>query len=61
MLACADSLDEHRPQTVEQIVEQHVLVPPLRQHLVHRGDRQDPVHGVLQRLARVDSVGRARL
>ena len=60
-VAAADEpLHEHGAQPVDQLRELDVLVALLRQHLVHRGDREDAVHRVLERLARVD-VLRARL
>ena len=43
-----------------QLRELDVLLALLGQRLVHGGDREDPVDGVLERLARVDAVG-ARL
>ena len=55
-----ESLHEHRAQAVDQLSELDVLVALLGQHLVHGGDREDPVDGVLERLARIDVVG-ARL
>ena len=61
LLAAADTLDEHRPQPVDQVGELDVLVAPLGEQLVHGGDRQDPIHRVLERLARVDRVRGPRL
>ena len=57
----AEPLDEHRAQPVEQLVEVDVVVALLGQHLVHRGDREDPVDRVVERLARVDLLAGARL
>ena len=48
--AAADALHEHRAQPVDQLGEVDVLVALLGQHLVHGGDREDPVDGVLERL-----------
>ena len=59
--AGADALHEHPPQPVEQVGEVDVVLALLGQHLVHRRDREDAVHRVLERLARVDVVGVARL
>ena len=56
LLAAADALDQHRPQTVDQVGQLHILVTPLGQQFVHRRDRQDAVDGVLEGLARVDRV-----
>ena len=50
-----------RAQPVEQLGEVDVLVALLGQHLVHRGDREDPVDRVLERLPRIDVLGVARL
>ena len=55
-LARGESLHEHRAQALDQLVEVDVVLAVLRQHLVHGGDREDPVDGVGQRLARVDGV-----
>ena len=55
LLAAADALDEHRAQPVDQVGELDVLVAPLGQQLVHRGDREDPV----DRVARAPRAGRS--
>ena len=55
-----EPLDEHRAQPVDQLAQVDVVVAVLRQHLVHRRDRQDPVDRVGERLARIHVV-RARL
>ena len=57
LLARDETLDEHRPQPVEQLGEIDVVLAVLRQHLVHRGDREDPVDRVPERLARIDVLG----
>ena len=57
MLVGRESLNEHRPQAVEQLSQLDVVFVALGQHLVHRGDREDPVHRVEKRLTRVDSLG----
>ena len=56
VLPGADALDEHRPQPVDELAEVDVVLAVLGQDLVHRGDREDTVHGVLERLARVDVI-----
>ena len=61
LAACPDPLHEHRPEPVEELREIDVLVPLLGQHLVDGRDREDPVHRVHQRLARIDVLGIARL
>ena len=58
--AGADPLHEHRAEAVDQLREVDVLLPLLGERLVHGGDGEDPVDGVLERLARVDALG-ARL
>ena len=55
--AAADPLHEHRAQAVDELRELDVLLALLGERLVHRGDGEDPVDGVLERLARVDSLG----
>jgi hypothetical protein len=61
LAARADALDEHRAQPLEQVGEVDVVVAPLRQHLVHGRDREDPADRVLERLARVDRAVGTRL
>ena len=51
-----EALHEHGAQPVDQLRDLDVLVALLRQHLVHRGDREDAVHRVLERLAGIDVV-----
>ena len=58
--AGAEPLHEHRAQPVDQLRELDVLLALLGQRLVYGGDGEDPVDGVLERLARVDALG-ARL
>ena len=55
-----EPLHEHRAQPVDELAEIDVVLAMLRQHLVDRRDREDPVDRVVQRLLRVD-VLRARL
>ena len=55
--ARSDTLNEHRAQPIEQLCEIDLLVTLFGQHLVHRRNGENPAHGVLERLARVD-VGR---
>src|SRR5882672_6820335 len=55
-----EPLDEHCAQPVDQLGELDVFVALFRQDLVDRGNGEDAIHGVLERLARVDTVG-ARL
>ena len=50
LLSGDEPLDEHRAQTVDELAEVDVVLAMLRQHLVHGGDREDPVDGVVQRL-----------
>src|SRR5918996_3568219 len=57
LLARDEPLDEHRSQPVDELAEVDVVLAMLRQHLVHRGDREDAIHGVLERLARIDVLG----
>ena len=52
-----EPLHEHCPQPVDQLVEQDVFLTVLGQHLVHRCDREDPVDGVAEGLARIDVLG----
>ena len=61
ILAAADALHEHRAQPADQIREIDVLLALLGEQLVHRRDGEDAVDGVLERLARIDRVRRARL
>ena len=60
LLARDETLDEHRAQPLEQLGQVDGILPVLRQHLVHRGDGEDPVDRVSERLARIDALG-ARL
>ena len=53
-------MHEHRTQAVDQLGELDVLLALLGQRLVHGGDRENPVHRVLERFARIDVRG-ARL
>src|SRR5581483_6433970 len=59
--AVRDALHQDAAEPPEEIGEVDVVVAALREELVHRGDREDPVHRVLERLSRVDRSGRARL
>ena len=59
VLARADALHEHRAQPLDQLAELDVVLAPLGQHLVHGGDREDPVDRVVERLPRVDHHVRA--
>ena len=52
LLPAAEPLDEHRAQPLEQLAEVDALVAPLGQHLVHGGDREDPVDRVVERAPR---------
>ena len=56
-----EPLNEHRAQPVKQFVEVDVVVAALGQHLVDGCDREDPVRGVVERLARIDLLARPRL
>ena len=60
LLPLDEPLHEHRAQPVDELAEVDVVLAVLGEHLVHGRDREDPVDGVLQRLARVDVLG-ARL
>src|SRR5437588_451023 len=55
-----EPLHEHRAQAVEEIRELDVLVALLGEDLVHGGNGEDAVDGMLERLARVHALG-ARL
>ena len=55
-----EPLHEHRAQPIDELAEVDVVLAVLGEHLVHRGDGEDPVDRVVERLARVDVV-RARL
>ena len=56
-----EPLNEHALQPVEQFVEVDVVVAALRQHLVDGCDREDPVRGVIERLARINLFARPGL
>ncbi len=55
MLLGSEPLDEHGAQPLDQLPEIDIIVPLLRQDLVHGGDREDSGDRVLERLARVSS------
>ena len=59
LLRRSEALHEHRPQPVEQLRELDVVLTLLGENLVHGGDRENPVDGVLQRLARIDASRRS--
>ena len=61
LLRRPEALHEHRAQPVDQLRELHVVLAVLGEHLVDGGDREDAVHGVVQRLTRIDRVGAPRL
>ena len=61
LLRRGEALEEHRAQPLDELVQLDVVVAPLGQHLVHGGDREDAVDRVVERLARVDLLCRARL
>ena len=60
LLARDEALHEGRSKAVDELREVDHVLSMLGQLLVHRGDREDPVDGVAERLLRVDAV-RARL
>ena len=60
LLAGDEALDEHRAEPLDQLGEVDVVLAVLGQHLVHGGDREDPVDGVAERLLRI-RVRRPRL
>ena len=55
-LSRTQSLDEHRAESVDQLIEIDVVVTAFGQHLVYRGDRQDRSrsHRALPRIADVE-------
>ncbi len=57
----ADTLHERCAQPPEQIGEINVVVAALGQQFVHRGNREDAVHGIFECLLRVDHAVGARL
>ena len=59
-LARRQPLHEHPAQPLEQLAHVDVVLALLRQHLVHGGDREHAIDGVLERLPRIDAV-RSRL
>ena len=57
LLSGDESLDEHRPQPVDELAEVDVVLAVLSEHLVNGRDGEYPIDRVLQRLARVDVLG----
>jgi hypothetical protein len=55
--ARAEPLHDRGAESIEQVVQIDLLVALFGQHLVHGRDREDAVHGMLERLAGVDALG----